>query len=328
MKGLVSIIVPIYNVAQYLEECLNSVLMQTYANWECILIDDGSTDNSSEICREFTSRDTRFKYFYKQNGGLSSARNEGLRKAKGDFITFLDSDDWWGSMNLLEEIFKLWQNNESVQIIQFTTREYLEDLTLFSDNTPEKEQLFKGTEEILKAYCCGKIDVVVWDKIYKREVVNKATTFKEGVYYEDERYLFDLLPMIDSILVTQIGAYNYRIRKGSTTHSAHTLKHDKDFFEKLLHGAQVTRNYKYIETTYLYYYYTALRYYKRIDKKYGDVELKEYDKSLCEVSPTIYQILFRSPEYGLLARIMALSVKFFGLKVIRLFNTLSSQSDS
>lgn len=328
MKGLVSIIVPIYNVAQYLEECLNSVLMQTYANWECILIDDGSTDNSSEICRKFTSRDTRFKYFYKQNGGLSSARNEGLRKAKGDFITFLDSDDWWGSMNLLEEIFKLWQNNESVQIIQFTTREYLEDYTLFSVKNTDKAKLYCGTEQILKAFCSGEIHVTVWNKFYKKDVIIDASPFIEGVYYEDERYMLDLLPKTDSFLVTPIEAYNYRIRKGSTTHSAQTLKHDIDFFEKLIHGAQVTRNYKYIETTYLYYYYTALRYYKRIDKKYGDVELKEYDKSLCEVSPTIYQILFRSPEYGLLARIMALSVKFFGLKVIRLFNTLSSQSDS
>ncbi len=323
MRGVISIIVPIYNVAQYLEKCLNSVLAQTYTNWECILVDDGSTDNSGEICRKFASDDSRFKYYYKQNGGQSSARNEGLKRANGNYITFLDSDDWWGTSNLLEEILKFWKSNQSVQIIQFTTREYLEDLTLHTDNTPDKDQQYKGTEQILKAFCSGKINVTVWDKIYKREVILNAVPFIEGVYYEDERFLLDLLINIEDVLVTRIGAYHYRIRKGSTTHSKQTFKHDIDFFEKLLHGAQVTRGYKFIEKKYLYYYYTVLRYYKRIYKEYGDADLKRYDKSLSEVSPTIFQILFRSTEYSILARVMALSVKIFGLKGIRLYNTLS-----
>lgn len=93
MNPLVSIIVPCYNQAQYLNECLESVHNQTYYNWECIIINDGSTDNAEEVSKEWVKRDFRFKYLYQENGGLSSARNLGLNNAKGDFIQFLDADD-------------------------------------------------------------------------------------------------------------------------------------------------------------------------------------------------------------------------------------------
>lgn len=90
---LVSIIVPCYNQAQYLDECLQSVLKQTYRYWECIIINDGSTDKSDEIAKKWVFKDSRFRYIYKENNGLSSARNTGLDLAKGDYIQFLDSDD-------------------------------------------------------------------------------------------------------------------------------------------------------------------------------------------------------------------------------------------
>ena len=91
---LISIIVPIYNVEKYLRQCLDSILNQTYQNFECLLINDGSPDNSADICREYVEKDSRFKYFEKENGGLSDARNYGIRQSKGSYITFVDSDDW------------------------------------------------------------------------------------------------------------------------------------------------------------------------------------------------------------------------------------------
>ncbi|HHK7549987.1 TPA: glycosyltransferase family 2 protein, partial [Streptococcus pneumoniae] len=91
---LISIIVPIYNVENYLRMCLDSIQNQTYQNFECLLINDGSPDNSAEICREYVAKDSRFRYFEKENGGLSSARNYGIERAEGTVITFVDSDDW------------------------------------------------------------------------------------------------------------------------------------------------------------------------------------------------------------------------------------------
>lgn len=89
----ISIIIPCYNQAQYLDECLQSVLEQTYSNWECIIVNDGSPDNTEEVAKEWLKKDSRFKYVYKENGGLSSARNVGIKEAKGEWILPLDADD-------------------------------------------------------------------------------------------------------------------------------------------------------------------------------------------------------------------------------------------
>ena len=112
---LISIIVPIYNVENYLRMCLDSIQNQTYKNFECLLINDGSPDHSAEICREYVAKDSRFRYFEKENGGLSSARNYGIDRAEGSFITFVDSDDWLESTCL--EILSEKKNQYDADIV-------------------------------------------------------------------------------------------------------------------------------------------------------------------------------------------------------------------
>ena len=102
---LISIIVPVYNVENYLRQCLDSIMSQTYQNFECLLINDGSPDNSADICREYVEKDSRFRYFEKENGGVASARNLGIERSKGQYITFIDSDDWVES-DYLEVLYK------------------------------------------------------------------------------------------------------------------------------------------------------------------------------------------------------------------------------
>ena len=94
MEDLISVIIPVYNVEKYLPECIESVLKQTHTNLEIILVDDGSPDNSPQICDEYAQKDSRIKVIHKENGGVSSARNEGLKIAKGEWISFIDADDW------------------------------------------------------------------------------------------------------------------------------------------------------------------------------------------------------------------------------------------
>ena len=94
MHPKISIIIPIYKVEKYIRECLDSILNQTFTDWEALLIDDGSPDNSGVICDEYAAKDNRFKVFHKENGGVSSARNLGLEKATGEWVTFIDADDW------------------------------------------------------------------------------------------------------------------------------------------------------------------------------------------------------------------------------------------
>ena len=102
MTELISVIVPIYNVEKYLRTCLNSLLEQTYENFEVLMINDGSTDSSATICQEYAERDSRFVYFEKENGGLASARNFGIDHSKGMYISFIDSDDWVVETYLLD----------------------------------------------------------------------------------------------------------------------------------------------------------------------------------------------------------------------------------
>lgn len=118
MTTKVSVIVPCYNQSQYLDECLQSVLDQTHQNWECIIVNDGSTDNTEEVAKKWVAKDSRFSYIYKENGGLSSARNAGLEKAQGDYIQFLDSDD----MIHREKFSKSLNHNSeySLMVSQFT----------------------------------------------------------------------------------------------------------------------------------------------------------------------------------------------------------------
>jgi len=128
MKTFVSVIVPCYNHAQFLSVALESVLEQTYENWECIIVNDGSPDNTETIAQDWCKKDSRFNYYYKENGGLSSARNYGIEKAKGDYILILDSDDKFNT-TFIDKAVKVLDENEKIGIvscwgIRFTDNDY------------------------------------------------------------------------------------------------------------------------------------------------------------------------------------------------------------
>ena len=104
---LISIIVPVYNVEPFISECINSILIQSYKNFELILVNDGSTDNSPTICEQYASKDKRIKVIHKANGGLSDARNWGLKFSSGEYVVFLDSDDYWNDCDALFSLYSL-----------------------------------------------------------------------------------------------------------------------------------------------------------------------------------------------------------------------------
>lgn len=116
MSALVSIIIPCYNQAKYLKETLESICKQTYTNWECIIVDDGSTDSSAKIVATFLEQDSRFIYFYKENGGVSSARNEGIKNSKGEYLQFLDADDVLDSQKI-ERSLQEFKNDTNLQMV-------------------------------------------------------------------------------------------------------------------------------------------------------------------------------------------------------------------
>lgn len=131
-QPIISVIIPCYNQAQYLTEALDSVLNQTDNNWECIIVNDGSTDNTETVAKEFTDTDARFKYIYKQNGGLSSARNAGLNASSGLYIQFLDADDFLHEDKFSKSI-AVFKHNKQCDLVISNFRHYNQRLSIFTE---------------------------------------------------------------------------------------------------------------------------------------------------------------------------------------------------
>ena len=204
---LISVVVPIYNVEPYLEECLESLHKQTYQFLEILLIDDGSTDGSAKICNKYVLMDERFHYYYKENSGLSGARNYAIGILKGDYVAFVDSDDKIApnTYNILAS--KLLQKN--YDIIQFGYHNgILEDSPKLMLNEGEL-----SSRDALISFLLYGPDVV-WNKLVSREIVSKCL-FKEGIMKEDSYVMPSFYLRANKILNISDCLYFYRTREGS-----------------------------------------------------------------------------------------------------------------
>ena len=236
MNRLVSIIVPIYNVEKFLEECIQSIINQTYKKIEIILVNDGSTDNSYDICLKYQKKDNRIHVINKINGGLSSARNTGLSKARGEYVVFIDSDDFIDSA-MIEILVDLIEK-ESADIVCCNYDMYDENSQLV-----KKHKLYsKGIEVFdrkksidlllgerhFKCYACNKI--------YKKTMF-RGVCFPEGKLYEDIITQYRLIGKCDKLVFCDRDLYHYRIRKGSITARVFDEKN-----YQMLHFINVIRN--------------------------------------------------------------------------------------
>ena len=200
---LVSVIVPVYNVAPYLEQCLDSIVNQTYQNLEIILVDDGSTDESGAICDRYAEQDGRIQVVHKENGGLSSARNVGLDRMTGEWVLFVDSDDWI-ELNTLELLFE--QKNEHAEIVEFGIYHIFEthkDESLFFG------ELTSGINILMSLFRDQPFHGVVWNKLYAAHTI-KHIRFIESRYHEDTPFVLEVYSHIDCCQVIPHALYNYR----------------------------------------------------------------------------------------------------------------------
>ncbi|GAB3711983.1 glycosyltransferase family 2 protein [Flavobacterium koreense] len=210
----ISIIIPVYNVAQYLRQCLDSVLSQSYNNIEIILVNDGSTDDSLSICEEYLQKDERILLLNKANGGLSDARNFGLPKATGDYIWFVDSDDWIVSNAI--EILVANLSKLECEVLGFSFINYFEDTNKFSEIAYSQSiALTTGNDYILKSTFFFPS---AWSHIYSRAFLEKhQLTFKVNQLHEDDYFNFGCFGRITSIAKIKDGLYYYRRRENSIT---------------------------------------------------------------------------------------------------------------
>lgn len=209
---MISVIVPVYNVEKYINKCVESIVNQTYKDLEIILVDDGSPDNCPAMCDEWAKKDGRIKVIHKENGGVSTARNVGLENAKGDFIGFVDSDDYIAS-NMYEFLLNsLIVNNSDVSVC--STFLVSENNEIKSDNKVKSQLL--NQEESVK-YISYEMNNSLWNKLFRKDVI-KDLRFEEGYTHgEDHLILLNVLKNIKKVSFVEDSLYYYVQRSNSTT---------------------------------------------------------------------------------------------------------------
>lgn len=223
----ISIIVPIYNTESYLDKCIDSIVNQTYSNLEIILVDDGSPDSCSQICDKWAEKDERIKVIHKSNGGLSDARNTGIDISTGEFIMFVDSDDFI-DINIVKNLLLL-QYNTDADIVCGGFYCYKEGsiYNVYNEIIKQEMVIFSGIEQ-LKNMLNQEIDCSACGKLYKRSIINNHR-FIKGRYNEDVIFLFTTYANCEKVVYTNKNYYYYRDTDGSITHT---------FGEKKMHALQ------------------------------------------------------------------------------------------
>lgn len=219
-----SVIIPVYKVENYLRYCVESVIGQELKNIEIILVDDGSPDSCPEICDEYSEKYAFVKVLHKENGGLSSARNAGLEIAVGEYIMFLDSDDWWNPEANMQEILKTVGRNPDVEMFLLTSLDYIEGDGYYKRK--EHENLKKIDISSIESYyrdllANGNLEVHAATKILKRDfLIKNSLVFKKGIISEDNEWILRLLRCLRKVMIIDEPIYIYRAgRAGSITNS-------------------------------------------------------------------------------------------------------------
>lgn len=223
---LISVIVPVYNIEKYLERCVNSIREQTYTNLEILLVDDGSTDSSGTICDKFAEEDSRVRVFHKENGGSSSARNLGIAEAKGEYLGFVDSDDYI-SANMYELLVGAIHEFQA-EVAQVGRDEIDEEGKRLPDIcVPPKQKVFIESKDFLRELLMHRGDCSFCTKLVKKSLFANGT-FPLGELNEDFRLFVSFLDKIQGVASLPQQTYHVFYRIGSNTR-----KEDKDAFSRV-----------------------------------------------------------------------------------------------
>lgn len=218
---LISVIVPIYKVEEYLDRCVQSIVDQTYKNLEIILVDDGSPDRCPAMCDEWASKDSRIRVIHKQNGGLSDARNAGMDVACGEYIAFVDSDDWIHPQ-FVESLYRAVEEH-GAQLAACGVR------FVYSEaDTAEEQNVALSTaytaEQALETLILGKgFRAVAWNKLYHRSLL-EGERFPVGKYHEDEFFTYKVIGKADKLTFVETEMYFY-LQRNSGIMGSVSLKH-------------------------------------------------------------------------------------------------------
>ena len=218
---LISIIVPVYNVEEYLKQCLDSILEQTLSHFEVILVNDGSPDSSGDICREYVAKDSRFHYFEKENGGLSDARNYGIERARGEYLTFIDSDDYIDPLHL-EYLYNTLMNNDADISVSNYMNYHTSIATFYLHTFGDYYEKNYSSEDLLDNLAILERNDLsfstIWGKLYKRSVFS-FLRFPKGVIGEDVALIYKIYTQVQKIVYFHKDTYIYRENESGITKS-------------------------------------------------------------------------------------------------------------
>ncbi len=212
MDSLISVIIPVYNVEKYLKQCIDSVIGQTYRNIEIILVDDGSTDSSGTICDNYAVNDSRIRVIHQDNSGAGAARNTGLKEATGDYIAFVDSDDWL-ELDAFSYMLTIINKNKA-DIVQCGFFDEYTDKTIKHSTPTENKQL--NQIGYLRLFTQDWTCALLWDKLYRASLL-KDIFFETGRIIDDEFYTYQVVMNACLIARDVKPIYHYRQRKSSVT---------------------------------------------------------------------------------------------------------------
>lgn len=240
-----SVIIPVYNVEPYLFRCIDSILSQTFTNFELILIDDGSTDRSGNICDEWAIKDNRIIVFHKPNAGVNSARNKGLEIAHGDYITFVDGDDFI-KPDTFSKTIELLEQNDEIDILQYPEIHVHDNKETVWNGYPQNYISISNNREKIEALI-GSTPIIpggLWGKIYRKNVWKNLRLREDMSFCEDMIIMPDLFEHCRSIACINEGGYCYVMRAGSATKSAYTPEKCLDVFRLKMRLWKAASKYK------------------------------------------------------------------------------------
>ena len=230
----VSFILPIYNVEKYLSECVKSILAQTYSDFEILLVDDGSPDNCPALCDEWARKDNRIKALHKPNGGLSDARNYGLDHAQGDYVVFVDSDDFWMGRDSLEKLIKVVDAHPECDFIGYNCSYYYSDTKTYAKWVRYDENLVVPTDKnvaICSLVASGTMPMSACLKIIKRKSLSDmGLRFIKGTIAEDIPWFIDLLDGSKKCMFVNQYIYAYRQNVAGSITTSGNPKSTSDLF--------------------------------------------------------------------------------------------------
>ena len=274
----ISVIIPIYNVEKYLKRCIESIIKQTYSNLEIILVDDGSPDGCAKICDEYKNKDERIVVIHKKNGGLSDARNAGLKVATGEIISYIDSDDYV-DLDMYEKMTKAMEEKNADIVVCGTNIDYEDGHTKVKCEKEEKS--FNREEALIELNSFKSFDMAVWNKLYKREVVDNIE-FPVGKKREDSFVMYHYFARAKKVVIINQAKYHYFQRSNSISRGKNVThdyiegsKSQKEFFEKNFPDLNYVGN-----TAYAFSYIATYNRYIKNELKMTNEMKKEFKKEV------------------------------------------------